>query len=104
MCIGAIGGTLCPVKALIEYLATRGSMKGPLFRFESGIPLSKSRFVQHLQGALAREGLAKTEFNGHTLRIVAATVVGRSGVPEVVLKNFGRWSSSAYTTYVRTSA
>ena len=98
VCIGAIGGTLCPVKALMEYLATRGSSEGPLFQFESGIPLSRSRFVQHLQGALARAGLEKTEFNGHSLRIGAATVAGRSGVPEAVLKNLGRWSSSAYTT------
>ena len=103
VCIGAIGGTLCPVKALMEYLATRGSREGPLLRFESGIPLSRSQFIQHLQGALAKAELVNTEFNGHRLRIGAATVAGRSGVPEAVPKTLGRWSSSAYTTYVRTS-
>ncbi len=55
VCIGAIGGSLCPVKALTEYLNARGHADGPLYHYESGIPLS-------------------------------------------------RWSSSAYTTYVRTPA
>ncbi len=104
VCVGAVGGSLCPVKALLQYLSTRGSAEGPLFRFESGVPLSRSRFVGHLQGALARAGLSETEFNGHSLRIGAATVAGRSGMPEAVLKSLGRWSSSAYTAYVRTPA
>ena len=39
---------LCPVTAFLSYLACRGANPGALFHWESGIPLSKSKFVDHV--------------------------------------------------------
>ena len=39
--IGATGNNLCPVTALMSYLAQRGGRKGPVFLDQNGRPLLK---------------------------------------------------------------
>ena len=36
---------LCPVAAMIDYLATRGIASGPLFQFQNGSPLQRRQLV-----------------------------------------------------------
>ena len=43
--VGATGDILCPVAAVLAYLAMRPSSPGPLFTFEDGRPLSCVRLV-----------------------------------------------------------
>ena len=40
--LGRTGDTLCPVSALLEYLARRPSTPGPLFLLQSGEPLQRA--------------------------------------------------------------
>ena len=40
-------------------------------------------------------------FSSHSLRIGLVTTAAASGVPDNVLQQLGRWSSSAYNGYVR---
>ena len=46
--LGTTGHLLCPVSALMGYLAIRPTKPGPLFVFSDGSPLSRSRLTQCL--------------------------------------------------------
>ena len=71
---GATGPTtICPVSALLDFLAVRGDAPGPLFIFPDGSPLRRGVFVHHVQSSLAASGLTSSNFNGHSFRIGAAT-------------------------------
>ena len=43
--MGATGDELCPVSALLAYLAVRGKIDGPLFRFKDGRSLTREGFT-----------------------------------------------------------
>ena len=52
LCLGKTDSVVCPVKALLPYLAIRGSTPGSLFISKSGLPLtigpnSKPFFLLH---------------------------------------------------------
>ena len=40
----------CPVKAILDYVSTRGSFNGPLFCWSDGVPITRSFFVEQLKG------------------------------------------------------
>ena len=100
--MGATGYVVCPVMAVLGYLAIRPPTQGPLFIFADGAPLSRPRLVQSLKEALAAAGMDVTGFSGHSFRIGAATTAARMGVSDSLIKTLGRWKSSAFTTYIRT--
>lgn len=94
-------GDLCPVSALMAYLVVRGDQPGPLFNFRDGRTLSKPRFSTNVRAALATLGLNSSHYAGHSFRIGAATTAAEKGVEDSVIKAMGRWSSSAFLTYIR---
>ena len=53
--------------------------------------------------ALVETGLAAKDYAGHSFRIGAATTAARQGLQDCQIKTLGRWESSAYTKYIRTS-
>ena len=55
--LGCTGHHICPVKALLPYLAVRGSTEGPLFITEEGSPLTRRRFSTELSSILHAAGL-----------------------------------------------
>ena len=77
--LGRTGDTLCPVAAVLGYLAIRPAKLGPLFVFQDGTPLSRVRMVTHLREALLRAGLNDS-----------------------FIQTLGRWKSSAFMAYIRT--
>ena len=48
--VGRTGQALCPVAALLNYLAIRGKEQGLLFHFSDGSPLTKSKFRVSFRG------------------------------------------------------
>ena len=50
--IGKTGDDLCPVTALLRYLAKRKDCPGPLFMCSNGKPLTKTRFVSKTKAKL----------------------------------------------------
>ena len=40
-------------------------------------------------------------FTSHSLRIDAATTASRNGLTDRVIKDLGRWSFHAYSSYIR---
>lgn len=93
---------LCPVSALLDYLATRGFKSGPLFVRKNGKPLTRKFLFTQVQAALEPFGLPASQFNGHSFRIGAATTAAQAGIPDTQIKMLGRWESWAYQSYIRT--
>ena len=99
--LGRTKDILCPVSALLAYLALRPRTPGPLFLLQSGQPLSKESLLAPIRQALSSCGLEVSLFNGHSFRIGAATAAANAGLPDSTIQLLGRWKSSAFTRYLR---
>ena len=102
--LGRTGQTVCPVTALLGYLARRGEAPGPLFLFQDGTPLSKEKLLLHLRQALSQQGVDSFGLTGHSFRIGAATAAARAGMEDSLIQTLGRWHSAAFLRYIRTPA
>ena len=100
--LGATGQRLCPVAALLGYLAVRPPLPGPLFLFRDGTTLSKPRLIGSLRQVLGEVGVDSSRYSGHSFRIRAATAAAKLGVSDSMIKALGRWKSSAFTRYIQT--
>ena len=101
--LGRTDEDLCPVAALLAYLAVRGKEPGPLFRLSDGRLLTKQIFIEKVRAALSVLGYDYTSYAGHSFRIGAATTAAACGIEDSLIKILGRWESSAYQLYVRSS-
>ena len=99
--VGALGDSLCPVAAVLDYIVARGGKAGPLFMWKDGRFLTRENFVAGLRVALKTAGMAAHNYAGHSFRIGPAA---QCGLQDALIKTLGRWESSAYTRYIRTSA
>ncbi len=95
--IGRTATDLCPVEAMLQYLLVRRVGEGPLFWLADGKPLTRSRFVDRVRGALAEAGLKEAEYGGHSFRIGAATTAAEKGLGDALIKTLGRWRSRQNT-------
>ena len=100
--IGHTEDDLCPVVAVLNYIAQRGDQPGPFFRFSDHTPLTKARFVTKVREALTLAGVDCSGYSGHSFRIGAATTAARAGVADSVIQTLGRWTSAAFLGYIRT--
>lgn len=100
--IGRQDDTICPVIALMSYMAKRGNGPGPLFRFDDGKPLTRARFVAKVKEALTSAGVDSSHYSGHSFRSGAATTAAKQGVNDATIKMLGRWKSNAYLLYIKT--
>ena len=62
--LGKTDGAICPVQAVIKYIAVRSPNPGPLFVSSEGTPLTRGYLVSRLQDALRRAGLDESAYNG----------------------------------------
>ena len=46
MFVGKTGGPLCPVTDMVDYLVARRAGPDPIFIFQDGRPLTRTRFVE----------------------------------------------------------
>jgi integrase len=101
----AVPGPTCPVKLLGEYLLVRPMTQPgwPLFVFEDGDPMSAVWFRGELKRRCGEQGW-RGNFNGHSLRIGAATDAALKGLPGHTIKALGRWKSDAFLVYLRPSS
>ena len=102
--LGRTSQTICPVAALLGYLAQRGQRPGPLFLFQDGSPLSKDRLLSHIRQVLSTFGVDTTGLTGHSFRIGAASAAADSGMEDSLVQTLGRWHSHAFLRYLRTPA
>ena len=92
---------LCPVSAILAYIAIRPQRGGPLFIYRDDTVLTREKLVTHVLAALSSTGLDTRGYSGHSFRIGAATTAALAGVEDVI-KILGRWESSAYQRYLWT--
>ena len=86
--LGRSNSALCPVSAILSYLAIRGSNNGPVFQFANGHPLTRQRLIHHLHEVLAAG-------------IGAAKTAAARGIEDSLVKTLGRWEWAAYQRYVK---
>ena len=101
--VGRSYSKLCAVSAVLSYLAVCPQVPSPLFFFQDGSVLSRHRLVSELSNALLSIGLDPSPYRGHSFRIGAATAAARAGFSESLIQTLGRWKSSAFQSYIRTS-
>ena len=99
--VGRGEGSVCPIRALGNFLALCGSSEGPLFTFSDGRPLTRQQLSSTVQSILHSAGYTGS-YSGHSFRIGAATTAAAWGVPDHMITTLGRWSSDAYQIYIRT--
>ncbi|XP_026119848.1 uncharacterized protein LOC113099011 isoform X1 [Carassius auratus] len=101
--ISKISNNFCPFTSMIRFLKIRprSSDHSPLFSLSNGAPLSKTWFRSHLVSVLKNCSLSPSLYTGHSFRIGAATTAAERGVPTTAIKILGRWSSSAFESYIR---
>ena len=95
------GDELCPVTALLEYLAWRGGEQGFLFLTPSGKVVTRKWVADHLKQLISVTGLDHTKYNTHSMRIGACTRWAQLGATVTEIKLRGRWKSFAFTKYLR---
>ena len=78
------GQALCPVVAILNFLAVRPQGGGPLLIHQNGSPLSRDSFVAN---ALKRSGVDQQQYTGHSFMIGAAASVAAAEVPAHIIKN-----------------
>ena len=76
--LGRTDQELCPVAAVLDCIARRGTYAGPLFIYENGQPLTRNSLVREVRSALLAMGINATPSSGHSFRIGAAICVGSS--------------------------
>ena len=99
--LGRGSAPLCPVVSLVNYFHLCGPGPGPLFLYQDGTPLSRSKLSAFLKSTPQSAGVPGN-FTGHSFRIGAATTAASRGIPDHLIKTMGRWSSEAHLLYVRT--
>ena len=99
--LGRTDKNICPVAAILQYIAVRGFEHGPLFRTRTGQPLTRELLVARLRSTLAQAGIDASKYSGHSFRIGAATTAAAGGISDALIKTLGRWASNAYHLYVK---
>ena len=96
--VGITSSHICPVKAVLAYIACRGFKPGPLFCHLDGSPLTRSQLLCRLRATLTKAGVKCDNFSGHSFRIGAATTAAAKGIS---IQTLGRWRSDSFKCYIR---
>ena len=96
--IAANNTTLCPIKAMKNYLKYRGKNPGPLFIFKSNKNLTPKIFNKFIKYTLP--STSNGRFTAHSFRIGAASQAAKAGCPKYIIKQAGRWKSDVYQRYI----
>ena len=101
--IGGTGSHICPVTAMSRYISILPTnQNGPLFRTESGKPLTRKCFTSLTRDLLKTMGVNPKHYASHSFRIGAATSAGAANMPSWLIKTLGRWTSDCYERYIKT--
>ena len=102
--LGKTDADVCPLKAILPYMVIRGNTPGPFFLMADRQLLTRQVFHNHSSNFLRQLGLPAADYNTHSFRIGAATTAKEVGISDTHIQMLGRWRSSAYQQYIRTSA
>lgn len=100
----SVNTDLCPVKAMQQYITCRSTNHGPLFVHFDGSPITRYQFASILQKAISYLSIPEMKrYKNHGFRIGACSSAAMNQVPDVEIKEMGRWSqkSTSYKRYIR---
>ena len=100
--LGRTGSYLCPVAAVLGFIASRGSQPGHFFLNSKGETLQKPTFIAKIRQILENLGFPQHQYAGHSFMIGAATSATLAGVENSTIQLLGHWKSAAFLRYVRT--
>ena len=89
--LGPTHDALYSVKAIMPYLATRGSQASPLFICENNQYLTQPVFQSYLKKLLQDLNLDPSCYDTHSFRIGATTSAEAARLTESQIKTLGRW-------------
>ena len=71
--VGKTESDICPVSAILTYLAVGGKRDGPLFRYRDGHYLTHQWLVDEVRDALEKARVDQRKYYSHSFRNGAAT-------------------------------
>ncbi len=83
--LGQTFDSLCPISAMLAYLAMRGESPGFLFAFADGRLLTQ-RLADNLRSVLSQVKIDSRAYSGHSFRIGAATTAAAQGIQDATIK------------------
>ena len=92
----------CPIQLILNFLAVRESVSGPLFCQPDGSPITRSYFVERLNAALKFCNLDTKLYKAHRFRIGATSWASAKGFSDSQTRLLGCWKSSVFLRYIRT--
>ena len=102
--IGRTGTSTCSVTAMRKYLRhTSSEPTRPLFTLHNGRFLTRRDVSVMTKLLLHSKGVNPHHCSSHSYRIGAATTAAAVGIPDSLIQTLGRWRSSAYKSYIRSS-
>ena len=105
--VAATGDEAGAVRAMDEFLRAdpHRSPLAPLFVADRARSTAFTReyVVNKLRALAMAAGLGAATWNGHSFRRGAATWAAEAGIAESQIQALGRWTSSAYKSYIETS-
>jgi len=90
----------CPVVAAKKYITLRPPGAGPFFIFRNK-PISAKTFSSKLKQLITLLNLPSQYYSPHSFRIGAATHWFSKNLSEQRIRQMGRWSSNAFSSYIR---
>lgn len=94
----------CPIRLLQAYISLRPAHlpnTAPLFAWSSGSSVKSQEVGKALGLCLKASGLDPASFSTHGFRLGSATEAAKKGASDAEIRMLGRWSSSAFLTYIR---
>lgn len=92
---------ICPVQTLHSFLLVRPKISDYLFTHSNGHPLTRYQFSVILSKCMRHLDLPEARFKSHSFRIGGATYLAQQNVPDEIIQKQGRWTSTAYLSYLR---
>ena len=99
--------SVCAVTALLRNLSARSKLglslePGSWLLMNKDVsPLFYTQMMGGMRDVLKNIGVNPLNYGTHSLRIGAATMAARNGVPEHIIQKMGRWDSMCYRIYIR---
>ena len=98
---GTTDSSICPVKAVLSYLAKRNSQPGPLFITKEDKGWTSAMFCTAFKSLLIELKLDKQCYNTHSFRIGVATSASLSNMSDTHIHLLGCWRSNTFQHYIR---
>lgn len=92
---------ISPAMILRDFLSIRPRVVGNLFVSALGTPFPVCRFLQIFKSSLNKLGMKAKHYKSHSFRIGGATGMHNQGYSVPQIMSAGRWSSTAWTRYIR---